>query len=247
MLYIINNNKTNDKIKFYQNLNLKNYIIINNDIKADIIDSINLNKITFHQIIGLNNIYPEIFQLSKSNKKLISNNISNKNLIEKETTNNNDDRINENTNNNNNEKYHIEKDINLNLKKKIVPVTDEQIELFKTFVGNSTLSNHIILSYFDEFNPKVKFAAQKYFKSRYGSDYITINFFYPKKPGTIQHKFKFISEIQELFFIARNDFSINNIPKLFLENGKELVNNRKIKCIGALNLNNNSVIKVYNN
>ena len=90
-------------------------------------------------------------------------------------------------------------------------------------------------------------AADKYFKSRYGVGFITINFVYAiKPPGNKQHKFKFISEIKELFFTAQKDLSSTNIPKL-LENGKELINNRKIKCIGALYLNNNSIIKVFKN
>lgn len=113
-------------------------------------------------------------------------------------------------------------------------------------MGNSTLSNQIILSYFDIYNQKVKIAAEKYFKSRYGSEYITLNFLYQKKPPeNIQHKFRFI--VKELFFTTQNDLSDKVIPKIFLENGKEIVNNGKIKCIGALNLNNNSIIKVYKN
>ena len=245
MLNIINNNKTNDKMKLYQKINQKNYSNINNEIKTDILNSINLNKEIFYQIIGLNKIHPKINMPSKSSTKVKTKILSNNTLNNIETTNNN---INNNGNNYyGNNKNKTEPDLNYE-KEKIMPVTNEQIELFKSFVGNSKLSNQIILSYFDMYNPKVKFAAEKYFKSRYGSDYITLNFVYPTKPpGTIQHRFKYISDIKELFFTAQNDFSTTTIPKLFFENGKELTNNRKIKCIGTLNLNNNSVIKVYKN
>ena len=250
MLNIINNNKTNDKIKSYQKITTKNFININNEIKTDILDSINLNKKIFSQIIGLNKINPKINQFSKSLKKNIDKtNSSYKNLNNIETTNSNINTNNIEDDNNIEKEHNTEPDSNYNNKmNQIITVTNEQIELFKTFVGNYKLSNTIILSYFDMNNPKVKFAAEKYFKSRYGSDYITLNFVYPiKPPGTIQHKFKFVSDIKVLFFTAQKDFSINIHPKLFLENGKELINNRKIKCIGALNLNNNSVIKVYKN
>ena len=127
----------------------------------------------------------------------------------------------------------------------MVSVTNEQIELFKTFVGNSTLSNSMVVSYFDLYHPKVKFAAEKYFMSRYGSDYITLNFLYPNDLGKKLHKFRFTSEIKELFMAAQDDNIAFANPKLFMENGKEIINNRKIKCIGALNLNNNSIIKVF--
>ena len=253
MLNIINNNKTNEKMKSIQKMNIQNYENINNDIKTEILNSININKKIFSQIIGLNKnqLNNSTKNLTKINterysKKYLNNlennnkiNNINKNIIDKKI-----DDINIEKN------FRTEPNINYNNEesKKIIPVKDEQIELFKSFVGNSKLSNKIILSYFDTYNPKVKLAADKYFKSRYGVGFITINFVYPiKPPGNKQHKFKFISEIKELFFTAQNDLSSTTIPKLYLENGKELINNRKIKCIGALYLNNNSIIKVFKN
>ena len=44
-------------------------------------------------------------------------------------------------------------------------------------------------------------------------------------------------------FLAAKTENINN-PKLYLKTGQEIKNNRKIKCIGALNLENNSIIKI---
>ena len=255
MINIINNNKTNEKIKSIHKMNIKNYENMNDDIKTEVLNSINLNKKIITNIIGFNKN-----QFNKSAKNLAK--INSERDSKKDLNN-----LENNTNINNNINNILDNKIkNINIKKnvktepdiinntddeenrKIIPVTDEQIELFKSFVGNSKLSNKIILSYFDTYNPKVKLAADKYFKSRYGVGFITINFVYPiKPPGNKQHKFKFISEIKELFFTAQKDLSSTNIPKLYLENGKELINNRKIKCIGALYLNNNSVIKVFKN
>ena len=49
-----------------------------------------------------------------------------------------------------------------------------------------------------------------------------------------------VSEVNELFLAAKTE-NISN-PKLYLKTGKEIIINRKIKCIGALNLDNNSII-----
>ena len=43
---------------------------------------------------------------------------------------------------------------------------------------------------------------------------------------------------------AQDDYIFVIKPRLYLENGKEIFNDKRTKCIGALNLNNNSTIKV---
>ena len=252
MISIINKNKTNDKIKSVQKMSLKDYNKIKSETKDDILNGISLNKKVFAQQIGLHKIDPNKIKqkLALMNQNKMNNN---KNLkTQKEKCNNmteiNLDKaihftgsktglIGSNSGKNLTE-YNV-------FQKKVIPVTNEQIELFKTFVGNSTLSNPMVVSYFDLYHPKVKFAAEKYFKSRYGSDYITLNFLYPTDLGSKQHKFRFTSEIKELFMAAQDDNISFVNPKLVMENGKEIMNNRKIKCIGALNLNNNSIIKVF--
>ena len=254
MINIINNNKTNEKIKSFQKMNIQNYENINDETKIEILNSINLNKQIFNHILGLNKFNQKLYQSIKCSKALKSKKDSkkNKNIFEINENNNNNKTNNniiiEKSNDLINDDKNIKKETNINDNetKAIIPVTDEQINLFKSFVGNNKLSNQIIISYFDMYNPKVKMAAENYFKSRYGSEFISLNFIYPIK-GAKQHKFKLISEIKDLFFTAQNDLSTMAPPKLFFENGKELMNNRKIKCIGALNLNNNSVIKVFKN
>lgn len=253
MISIINKNKTNDKIKSMQKMNVKDYTKINTETKEDILNCISLNKKEFAQQIGLHKIDPNKInqkleqmnqnKMNNSNKtiKTLREKAYNKTELDldktKQFTGSKPDLIKSNSNNNLTE-YNV-------IQKKVVNVTNEQIELFKIFVGNSTLSNPMVVSYFDLYHPKVKFAAEKYFRSRYGSDYITLNFVYPTEPTNKQHKFRLTSEIKELFMAAQDDYLSFVNPKLFMENGKEITNNRKIKCIGALNLNNNSIIKIF--
>jgi hypothetical protein len=252
MITIINNNKTNEKIKSLQKMNVKDYNKISNVMKNNIMNAISINKNILVYKLGLNknnlniNLPQPIKKISKLNNKIHSNN--NNNNLNLSTENNNNIKKN-NINlfkNQINEKTNYNTEPNNNKNNQISYISNEQIELFKTFVGNNKLSNNIIASYFDIYNPKVIFAAEKYFKSRYGSEYITLNFVYPIKPGKSQHRFKYISEIKDLFMAVENDTVSMTNPKLILENGKELFNNRKFKCIGALNLNNNSIIKVLN-
>lgn len=252
MISIINNYKTNDKIKSVQKMSVKDYNKIKSETKDDILNGISLNKKVFAQQIGLHKIDPNKInqKLTLMNQNKMNNNknikaqrekVNNMTEIDLDKANHfagsKTDLIGSNSGKNLTE-YNV-------VQKKVVPVTNEQIELFKTFVGNSTLSNPMVVSYFDLYHPKVKFAAEKYFKSRYGSDYITLNFVYATEPDSKQHKFRFTSEIKELFMAAQNHGMSFVNPKLVMENGKEIMNNRKVKCIGALNLNNNSIIKVF--
>ena len=250
MITIINNNKTNEKIKIMQKINVKDYKNIDNETKNDIMNSILLNKNIFVQKLGLNksnlniNIPKPMTRINKPTITIDSNNNNNLQLNTENDIINKNKKINPIQNHiNDNKNYNTEP--NNNNQNTIKYISNEQIELFKTFVGNNKLSNNIISSYFDLYNPKVINAADKYFKSKYGSEYITLNFVYPIKPGRRQHRFKYISEIKELFMAVENDTISMTNPKLILENGKELLNNRKFKCIGALNLNNNSIIKVF--
>ena len=77
-------------------------------------------------------------------------------------------------------------------------------------------------------------------------DYLTLYYYYPakKQGGTKMHKFRFIEEVSNLFSAAKDDYISVVSPRLYMENGKEIINDRRTKCIGALNLSNNSKIKV---
>ena len=162
-----------------------------------------------------------------------------------ENNNNNINNIKTNESNDNSEqvnnKIKIEK--SKTIYRKINKIKEEYLKSFKTFIGNDKLSDRIIISYFDINHPNVKIAAQKYFISKYGLDEITLIYIYQTNPNDkFCHKFKLISEINELFIKAKNEKNIN--PRLYMKSGKEIKNNSKIKCIGALNLDNNSIIKI---
>ena len=125
-------------------------------------------------------------------------------------------------------------------------ITQEQIDLFKTFIGNPYISDTHVISYFDKSNPKVLTAAHRYYKNIYGTDYLTLHYYYPGKgqsPMKI-HKFNFTDDISKLFLCAEDDYMSIVNPRLYLENGKEIIKDKKTKCIGALNMSNNSKIKV---
>ena len=226
MISILNNNNK-ENIK----LNNKN---MTNDKKKEILSLISSNKKFFSKKLCLNKN-----NFDKINQNLVlfmENNNNNRNNINNINTNESNDNS-EQVNN----KIKIEK--SKTIYRKINKIKDEYIKSFKTFIGNDKLSDRIIISYFDINHPNVKIAAQKYFISKYGLDEITLIYIYQTNPNDkFCHKFKLISEINELFIKAKNEKNIN--PRLYIKSGKEIKNNSKIKCIGALNLDNNSIIKI---
>lgn len=224
LLSFINSNRTNPKLTTMQNISLEDYKNMNNEAKNTILGGIYENKPLFEQKLKLKNI-------NINNNNNFGNNpyiINNKN--------NQRPRGNSNTKiMNNNQKQLNQKNL----------VTKEQIDLFKIFIGNQNISNNEALSYFDLGNPKVIIAADRYFKKLYGIDCITLQFNYPyQKIGAKVHKFRFISEISELFMTSHKDYLSLNNPRLYMENGREIKDDKRIKCIGALGMKNNSRIKV---
>ena len=230
MIDILNKEKNKENIKI--RINNKH---ISNDKKQELLNEISLNKKLFVDILCLN----------KSNNIKINNNLNYiKEGVIKENNNlikiiNKRENKKDNVIDNNNNKTEPNK---MRYKRRL-QIKEEQLESFKNFVGNSKLSDRIIISYFDIEHPNIKNAAEKYFKSKYGTDEITLLYIYQKNPkNIIYNKFKLISEINELFLEAKKE-NLNN-PRLFLKNGTEIKNNRKIKCIGALNLDNNYKITI---
>lgn len=225
MISILNNNKENIKLKEVNNKNMTN------DKKKEILSLISSNKKFFSKKLCLNKN-----NFDKINQNLVlfmENNNNNRNNIKTNESNDNSEQV--------NNKIKIEK--NKTIYRKINKIKEEYIKSFKTFIGNDKLSDRIIISYFDINHPNVKIAAQKYFISKYGLDEITLIYIYQTNPNDkFCHKFKLISEINELFIKAKNEKNIN--PRLYMKSGKEIKNNSKIKCIGALNLDNNSIIKI---
>ena len=136
------------------------------------------------------------------------------------------------------------------VRKKRPPLTlsNEQINLFKIFIGNSNIYDNQIIPFFDLNNPKVKLAGEKYFQNYYNANYLELYYYYPNKPqiGIRQHNFHFSNEISELFMAAQDDCLALGEPNLYLDDGRKIINNnKKYKCIGALYLLNQSRIAVY--
>lgn len=221
----VEKNQLNDYIKFKEmisklnlkEININKYKNLSNDSKKEILNLIESNKKLYSNILCLNkNNIDKI----NGNLTLFKVNIINKKIKRNKTEPNK---------------------IGYNKINGINKIKEEYLENFKNFIGNFKLSDRIIISYFDINHPNIKVAAKKYFQSKYGVDEITLIYIYKENQNDkIYHKFELVSEVNELFLAAKTE-NINN-PKLYLKTGKEIINNRKIKCIGALNLDNNSII-----
>lgn len=234
LLNFINHNRTNENLKEMQSISLNEYKNMNYDIKKKVLSGIYENR---EDISKKLNIYVNANAPNNSNNKAHKR-------LNTINYNNQGNNINNNRNNNN---YDINNYEVMNQKKNNMmnsQITQEQIDLFKILVNNPQMQNNHVITYFNKFNPKVKEAAENYFKNIYRLDYITLNYKYKNKEGKV-HKFRFSGEVDALFAAAQGDYIIVNQPRLFLENGKEILKNKKVKCIGALNLENNANIHVW--
>ena len=140
--------------------------------------------------------------------------------------------------------YKNQNNYNNMMMKNNIPISQEQIDLFKIFVNNPKIPNNHVESYFNKANPKVMEAAENYFKNIYKADYITLTYKYNNRASKV-HKFRFSGNIDALFLAAQEDYASVIKPRLFLENNREITKDKRIKCIGALNLENNTSINVW--
>lgn len=224
----INENRTNSNLKELQNISLNDYKNMNFEMKKTVLSGIFENRETFAKKFNLNAAQTH----SSMNSKLSNNNI---NYNDNYNNNNYNNMSNYGKNNNN---------YNYNIIQNRTAITKEQVELFKIFVGNNSIPDNHAVSYFDKFNPKVKDAAENYFKNVYREDYLTFRYVY-KNRGSKIHKFRFSDDVDNLFLAAQDDYLSVVKPRLFMDNNKEIVRDKKIKCIGALNIANNSNISVW--
>lgn len=228
LLSFINNNRSNPNLVSMQNISLSDYKNMNYETKKKILGGIYENRPEISRKLNLHavNIYQDINPNQNKNQGQYSGlNQAPPQQRPRAVT-----------------SFVKQPRINLN-----TLITVDQIELFKTFIGNPNMPDNHVKSYFDPSNPKVVLAADKYFKNIYKLDYLTLYYYYPtKNDGPKMHKFKFVTEVSELFMAAQNDYISVMNPRLILENGKEIMNNKRYKCIGALNLSNNTKIKVLN-
>ena len=244
LLAFINSNRTNTDLKEMQSISLNEYKNMNYDIKKKVLSGIfeNREEISKKLNVYINANAPNNFNNVNTHKRMNTINYKNNN-----TNNNTNNNMNNNMNNNNRNNFNINDFEVINNKRNNMmeaQITQEQIDLFKIFVNNPQMQNEHVRTYFNKLNPKVREAAESYFKNIYRLEYITLNYKYKNKPSKI-HKFRFSGEVDALFTAAQGDYISITQPRLFLENGKEIIKNKKIKCIGALNLENNANIHIW--
>ena len=238
LISFMNKNKTNSNLNALQNISLNDYRNMNFDIKKRILSGIFENRESLSKRLNIN------VTSNQMPRRINSLNFKNPNNM---NFNNNDNNNYENNNyiNNINNNYNINDYSNYNMMmKNELSITQEQIDLFKIFINNPKIPNNHVESYFNKTNPKVMDAAEKYFKNIYKAEYITLTYKYNNR-GSKVHKFRFSGNIDALFLAAQEDYLSIIKPRLFTENGKEIVKDKRIKCIGALNLENNSTINVW--
>ena len=238
LISFMNKNKTNSNLNALQNISLNDYRNMNFDIKKRILSGIFENRESLSKRLNIN------VTSNQMPRRINSLNFKNPNNM---NFNNNDNNNYENNNyiNNKNNNYNINDYSNYNMMmKNELSITQEQIDLFKIFINNPKIPNNHVESYFNKTNPKVMDAAEKYFKNIYKAEYITLTYKYNNR-GSKVHKFRFSGNIDALFLAAQEDYLSIIKPRLFTENGKEIVKDKRIKCIGALNLENNSTINVW--
>ena len=236
LLSFMNKNKTNSNLNALQNISLNDYRNMNFDIKKRILSGIFENRESLSKRLNIN------VTSNQMPRRINSLNFKNTNNM---NFNNNNDNNYENNNYINNNNYNINDYSNYNMMmKNELSITQEQIDLFKIFINNPKIPNNHVESYFNKTNPKVMDAAEKYFKNIYKAEYITLTYKYNNR-GSKVHKFRFSGNIDALFLAAQEDYLSIIKPRLFIENGKEIVKDKRIKCIGALNLENNSTINVW--
>ena len=125
----------------------------------------------------------------------------------------------------------------------------EKFDLFKIMINDQNISNEEISKFLNTFCPNVQQSVEKYYQNKYGASCLTLIYYYPNinnvKKKKILHNFSFIAGTNELFTTALVDYTIVNRVRLYTDEQVEIEEiNRKIKCIGALNLKNNSIITV---
>ena len=238
LIAYINNNKTNENLKAFQSMSLNDYKNMNYDIKKRVLSGIFENRESLSKKLNVN------ISSNPATKRANSITYKNPNKMNNNYNNNNYENNNYNNNNKNNV-YDINNYNNYNnMMKNNIPISQEQIDLFKIFVNNPKIPNNHVESYFNRTNPKVMEAAENYFKNIYKADYITLTYKYNNRGSKI-HKFRFSGNIDALFLAAQEDYASVIKPRLFLDTNREIIKDKKIKCIGALNLENNSTINVW--
>jgi hypothetical protein len=183
---------------------------------------------------NLFNLYNEIFNIDKSKYNLpdfyYSSIINGKKKIEF------------------NENYSLNNSLYLS-RNEIQYYEMNKLDIFRLMINDSSIKNEEISIFLNIECKNVEEAVNKYYQNLYGTENLTLTFSYPTFNNiSIVHNFCFKSNISILFDTAIQDYPIAYNVHLFTYSNKEILrdNKNKIKCIGSLKLENNSVIFVYN-
>jgi hypothetical protein len=113
---------------------------------------------------------------------------------------------------------------------------------------DQSIKDEEISIYLNKECKKVEDAVNKYYQNLYGTENLTLTLSYPNFNNlSIVQNFSFKSNISILFEKAIFGYPFASNVHLFTHFNKEILmdNKNKIKCIGSLKLENNTVIFVY--
>ena len=162
LLSFINSNRTNPNLTAMQKISLDEYRVMSKDKKNQILGGIFENRQIFSQKLNLKfnaNNFNNTFKNNKTNYNFNENPY----LVGNQIRGSGKNMINRNNNNNNNNRNYNTYNKNQGLPRNS-PISQDQIDLFKIFIGNQKISNQEVLSYLDMINPKVMVAAERILK-----------------------------------------------------------------------------------
>ncbi len=122
-----------------------------------------------------------------------------------------------------------------------------KLNLFRLMTDDQSIKDEEISIYLNKECKKVEDAVNKYYQNLYGTENLTLTLSYPNFNNlSIVQNFSFKSNISILFEKAIFGYPFASNVHLFTHFNKEILmdNKNKIKCIGSLKLENNTVIFV---
>jgi hypothetical protein len=116
---------------------------------------------------------------------------------------------------------------------------------FRRIINNINISDTEISKYLNEYTNNVIIAAERYFQSKYNTPELTLQYIY-SQTFRKTHTFSFLARVDELFSQVSMDMPNLSHYKLLFQNGMEITKEMaaSFKCIGALDIKNNSLIYV---
>ena len=117
---------------------------------------------------------------------------------------------------------------------------------FRRLINNINISDNEIAKYLNEYTDNVSIAAERYFQSKYNTPELTLQYIY-SQTFRKTHTFSFLARVDELFLQVNMDMPSIPHYKLLFQNGMEITKEMltSFKCIGALDIKNNSFIYIH--